>query len=183
MSTLPVCPGENKVFVEKVLPIVKRFVCAKFRYLRGFAKDEAIANAIGLAYEHYVRALTNGKDPSKFPVALARFACLRIRSGRGFKQNRTDVMEQGAQLKFGFGRKPLEDYCGKDSSVAEETAVRIDFGVWLDSLSESRRRVVEALMEGLSTSEVAAKLGVSESNVQHLRQKCLKDWQSRHVEA
>jgi hypothetical protein len=89
MSTV----AENTVFVEKVLPVVRRFVCAKFRYLPLCAKDECINNAITLAYEHFLRVSASGRDASQFPVALARFACVRIRDGRGYgKQNSSDVM-------------------------------------------------------------------------------------------
>jgi DNA-directed RNA polymerase specialized sigma24 family protein len=176
--------AENAVFVEKVLPVAKRFACAKFRYLRGFAKDEAIANALGLAYEHYHRALASGRDPAKFPVALARFACLRIRAGRGYgRQNSCDVMEGRTQAKFGYDREPLGDYRGNWAEVSDDVATRLDFAAWLDQLSPPRRRVMEALASGKSTAEVAAALGCGQHNVEYLRGKCRKDWDRCHAEA
>jgi hypothetical protein len=176
--------AENAVFVEKVLPVVKRFACAKFRYLRGFAKDEAIANALGLAYEHYHRAMQSGRDASQFPVALARFACLRIRAGRGYgKQNATDVMEGRTQAKLGYDREPLGDYQGKWADVPDEIAAKLDFADWLEQLRPARRRVMEALAQGLSREQVAAELGCGIHNVDYLRDKCRKDWRRHHAEA
>jgi hypothetical protein len=176
--------AENAVFVEKVLPVVKRFACAKFRYLRGFAKDEAIANALGLAYEHYHRALAGGRDASQFPVALARFACLRIRAGRGYgKQNTCDVMEGRAQAKFGYDREPLGDYRGRWAEVPDVVAARLDFADWLRSQTPARRRVMEALARGKTTAQAADELGCGEHNVQYLRDKCRKLWKRDHAEA
>jgi DNA-directed RNA polymerase specialized sigma24 family protein len=176
--------AENAVFVEKVLPVVRRFACAKFRYLRGFAKDEAIANALGLAYEHYRRALAGGHDPSVFPVALARFACLRIRAGRGYgRQNSTDIMEGRTQAKFGYDREPLGDYAGDPEPVVADVAARLDFAAWLDQLTPARRRVMEALARGMTAAQAAAELGCGEHNVQYLRDKCRRLWKRDHAEA
>src|SRR5262249_50992283 len=142
----------NAVFVEKVLPVVKPFACAKFRHLPAFAKDEAIANALGLAFEHFLSARAAGRDASQFPVALARFACLRIRSGRGYgKQNSTDAMEYRSQRKHGYDREPLhEDYAAPGADVADEVGARLDFQDWLETLRPARKRVAEHLVAGLT---------------------------------
>jgi hypothetical protein len=176
--------AENAVFVEKVLPVVRRFVAAKFRYLPPYAKDEQINNAISLAYEHFCRLWTKGRDASKFPVALAKFACLRIRSFRGIgRQNSLDLLSELTQRKRGIERQPLEDYAERRPSALEEVDTRLDFQDWLSGLTPARRRVMEALARGMTTARAAAELGCGEHNVQYLRDKCRRLWKRDHAAA
>jgi hypothetical protein len=170
--------------VERILPAVQGYARVKFHRLRGYNKEEAIADAVACAFELYVAALARGKAPAEFVGAFPVFAVQRVRSGRGSgRQNSTDVMELRAQRKHGYDREPLDDYPGARASVPEEVASRLDFAAWLDGLNPACRRVAETLGRGLTAAETAAELGCSVNNVQHLRDQCRKDWRRCQAEA
>jgi hypothetical protein len=60
--------------------------------------------------------------------------------------------------------------------VVEQVVFRIDFRDWLATLSGRNRQVVDDLMAGEGTGEVARKFGLSPGRVSQLRRQFEGDW-------
>jgi hypothetical protein len=60
--------------------------------------------------------------------------------------------------------------------VDEQVAFRLDFPAWLNTLSDRDRRVVEDLMQGERTLDVARKHGLSPGRISQLRREFLEGW-------
>src|SRR5436305_1872361 len=67
-------------------------------------RDEAVANALALAWSWYVRLRRRGKDPSKFASTLAAFAVRAVNSGRrlGGGESGSDVLSFPARRRAKF---------------------------------------------------------------------------------
>jgi hypothetical protein len=60
----------------------------------------------------------------------------------------------------------------------EQAAFRLDFPVWLDSLTDRKRRVALDLMNGERTLDVAVKHRLSPARVSQLRTELLHGWRT-----
>jgi hypothetical protein len=58
----------------------------------------------------------------------------------------------------------------------EQAAFRIDFPAWLGTRTDRDRRVVDDLMLGERTLDVARKYGLSPARISQLRREFLADW-------
>ena len=64
------------------------------------------------------------------------------------------------------------------SPVPDQVAFRLDFPAWLLSLSQRDRRVVEDLLLGERTLDVARRHGLSPGRVSQLRREFLDGWRA-----
>ena len=155
------------------------------------ARDDAVAEAVALAWRWYAGLASNGKDPAAFPGALAALAARAVRCGRRLcgQERARDVLSPTAQVRKGFAVCSLSQggslsggFLGEalrdntQSPVPEQAAFRIDFPVWLTTLCERDRRVCEDLMAGNATVEVARRYGLSPGRVSQLRRQFLDGW-------
>jgi FixJ family two-component response regulator len=60
--------------------------------------------------------------------------------------------------------------------VIDQVVFRLDFRDWLGTLSTRNRQVVDQLMAGEGTGEVARKLGLSAGRVSQLRRQFEDEW-------
>ena len=60
--------------------------------------------------------------------------------------------------------------------VVEQVVFRCDFPAWLGTLSARNRRVVDDLVAGERTGDVAQKFGLSPGRVSQLRRQFAGDW-------
>src|SRR4051794_13943315 len=181
-------------FVKHLLPRVQRHARIVFRSLRcPHRKEDAIADTVGVAWRWYVALTQRGKDASLFVFAMAALAARHVRSGRGpcGTEPGQDVLSHRAQCRHGFVVSKLPDFStwsgnpldealheNTRSPVPEQAAFRIDFPCWLQSLSERDQRVVEDLMLGERTLDVARKHGLSPARVSQLRREFLEGWKA-----
>jgi hypothetical protein len=179
-------------FLSSVLPKVVSHGRIYFRHLRSAElKEEYIAEMVALTWRWHRRLAERGKDATRFPTALATFAARAVRSGRklaGMDRVR-DVLSPQAQQRHGFAVGKLPDYGALDGSPLEEAlhdntrtppdeqcAFRIDFPAWRAGRTERDRRVLDDLMLGERTLDVAGKYGLSPGRVSQLRREFLLDW-------
>jgi hypothetical protein len=156
------------------------------------ARDDAVAEAVALAWRWYVTLASSGKDPARFPGALAAFAARAVRCGRRLcgQERARDALSPTAQARKGFAVSllpqagTLSGALGEAlrdntrSPVPEQVTFRIDFPCWLGTLCERDRRVCEDLMAGDGTVEVAARHGLSPGRVSQLRRQFLDGWRA-----
>jgi hypothetical protein len=175
-----------------VLPKVLSHGRVYFRHLRSAElKEEYVAEMVALAWKWHLRLAERGKDSTHFPTALATFAARAVRCGRRLAgmDRAKDVLSRVAQQRKGFAVGKLPDCSTLDGSPLaealhdntrtppdEQCAFRIDFPAWRATHAERDRRLLDDLMLGERTLDVAGKYGLSPGRVSQLRREFLRDW-------
>jgi hypothetical protein len=167
--------------------------CAEFaaRHRRGPDREDAVAEVLALCWAWYVRLVLRGKDPSRFPTALADFAGKQVRCGRGLcgLRGTKDVLSPLARARHGFTVRPLVQDCRREPSpfeealhdntqtpVPEQVSFRLDFPQWHSSRCERDRRLIDELMAGERALDVADRYGLTPGRVSQLRREFHQDW-------
>jgi hypothetical protein len=168
-------------------------------------RDDFVSEAVALAWRSFLRLAERGRDATQFASALASLAVRAVRSGRRLcgQERSKDVMSPLAQRLHGFRVEPLtqpsrpghdglfSDPHGQDfrdafearlrdntqTPVADQAAFRCDFPAWLLTLTQRNRQVVDDLVAGEGTGDVARKFGLSPGRVSQLRRQFEGDWQ------
>jgi hypothetical protein len=166
-------------------------------------KEDFVCEAVALAWRSFVRLAQRGKDATQFPSALATMVVRAVRSGRRLagQERSRDVMSAAAQRMHAFRVEELlppsaayerlkSEPLGQrlhdafeerlrdntQSPVLDQVVFRLDFRDWLATLSDRNRQVVDELMAGEGTGEVARKVGLSPGRVSQLRRQFEGDW-------
>jgi hypothetical protein len=179
-------------FLASVLPKVLSHGRVYFRHLRcPHQRADAVAEMVALAWKWHRRLAERGKDSTRFPTALATFAARAVRCGRRLAgmDRAKDVLSPQARQRHGFAVAKLPDYSALDGSPLAEALhdntksppdqqamFRIDFPAWRASRTERDQRVLDDLMLGERTLDVAGKHGLSPGRVSQLRREFLLDW-------
>jgi len=140
---------------------------ARFRFRHRSDRDELVSDAESVAWEHARRT-----DESRAPVGLvAQFAVYHVAAGRQFRQSVRSVMHPAKR-----DRKPhrsgfdVADVGSDRANPATIAGFRIDFGAFLDELTERERGIVELLAVGEQARDVARRFGVSPGRITQIRQ-------------
>jgi hypothetical protein len=175
-----------------ILPRISLHARVCFRHLKCHQKDDALAEVIALAWKWYVRLQEQGKDVTGFASVLAAFAARRVRGGRRLcsKERSKDVLTRSAQVRHNFTVGPLPsgsrlsenvfDEALQDnmqSPIPDQVCFRCDFPNWQGTRSDRDRRLIDDLMIGGRTGEVASKHGLSPARVAQLRREFYDDWE------
>jgi hypothetical protein len=183
----------QETFLTSVLPKVVAHGRVCFRHIKcRHQREELLAEMTGLCWKWHLRLAERGKDATHFPTALATFAARAVRSGRrlaGMDRAR-DVLSPLARQRKGFAVGKLPDFSGLYGNALDEAlhdntrtppdeqcAFRIDFPAWRATHAERDREVLDDLMLGERTLDVAGKYGLSPGRVSQLRREFLLDWQ------
>src|SRR5215470_13139885 len=116
--------AEQAHFMATVWPAVERHARIYFRHLRcPHAREEAVAEAVALAWTWHLRLAQRGKDAALFPSALATFAARAVANGRRLcgQERAKDVLSPRAQRRQNFAveplpsstRRPFDDFYGQ----------------------------------------------------------------------
>jgi hypothetical protein len=181
-----------------ILPRIEKHGQVYFRHLRcPHQKEDAIAEMTAISWRWVIRLTQRGKDPTAFVSAIATFAARAVRSGRRLcgMERPNDVLSSRAQKErnFSVGKLPdfstlgdnplMEALIDNTQTPPDEQAIfRIDFPQWLASQDERRRRIVEVLMMGERTLDVAHRYGISPARIGQLRREFMDDWDRFHGE-
>ena len=165
-------------------------------------KEDFVCEAVALAWRSFLRLAQRGRDATLFASALASLAVRAVRSGRrvcGQEKSR-DALSPAAQRRRGFWveellppaarERPYGEPSGqrrqdafeerlKDNTqtpVLDQVVFRCDFPAWLLTLSERNRLIVDDLVAGEGTGDVARKFGISPGRVSQLRRHFEDDW-------
>ena len=171
-----------------ILPRIVTHGRVYFRHLRRADQEEAVQEMVALSWKWFVRLAGRGKDATRFPSALATYA---VRSGRracGQEKGR-DALSPSAQRRHGFlvsalpevsalSDNPLSEALADNTRTPpdEQCAFRLDFPAWRLTRAERDRRIIDELMAGERTLDVAGRHGLSPGRVSQLRREFLLDW-------
>jgi hypothetical protein len=168
-----------------IAPRIERHGRIHFRGLKhGDALEEAIAEMVALSWKWFLRLAARGKDPSRFPSAIAAYAARAVWSGRRLcgQEKSTDALSAPVRRRHGITVRSLPacstlrgsrlESALADSTVSavdEQVAFRMDFNHWLSTHSGRDRGIVMDLMAGANTAEVANKHGFSPQRISQKR--------------
>jgi hypothetical protein len=182
-----------------ILPRIQLHARISFRHVRcPFTREDLIAEMVGICWRWFRRLVERGKNPTRFVSALATFATRAVRSGRrlvGMEPGK-DVLSPSVQQRHAFtvgklpavstrSGNPLEDALRDNtvSPVPEQVCFRLDFPAWRRTRCQRDRRIVDDLMCGERTLDVARKHGTSPARVSQLRRELHRDWVRFHGDA
>ena len=178
----------------ELLPTIYDQLRFAFRHEPAERKEELIAEAVANCWLAFVKLVERDRLDAIFATPLAQFAIRQVYDGRkvGSTLNQNDVTSEYAQRKKKFTVERLDRYNKRQhkwlqvlvedrrTGPADTAAARIDFGDWMETLGERRRRLAETLAEGETTSVVATKFRVSLGRISQLRRELHDDWERFH---
>jgi hypothetical protein len=153
---------------------------------------------VALCWQWFQRLAHRGKDGRRFPSVLARYAAHHVRAGRRLcgREPTRDVLATAGRRRHGFAVRRLHDHAtmfhrtelGKtladvlcDNSRTpppDAAAFRCDFPAWRKTRCARDQRLIDALMQGERTRDLARKFRLSAARVSQLRREFHDDWQS-----
>jgi hypothetical protein len=176
-----------------LLPRIRRDIRYAFRGLHSEARQEAVQEAIVLAFVAYVRLCQSGKEHLAFAGPLARYAVAHVRAGRkaATRLNSYDVLSTHAQRLWSltvYHPDGRDDECAwhhiltdsRRCTPADLAASRIDFVAWLEQLPIEKRHVAETLARGETTLETARRHRVTPGRISQMRRELEHNWNQFH---
>jgi hypothetical protein len=165
-------------------------------------RADCIAEMVALCWLWFVRLIERGQDPLAFPVVLASYAARQVKCGRRLcgQEKGQDAMSPLAQRRHGFVVGPLPhaaasyDRLGAvggqrkqdaleellhdngQTPVPEQVCFRLDFPAWRRTHARRTRRLMDDMMLGERTRELARKYGLSPGRISQLRRALHNDW-------
>ena len=155
-------------------------------------KQDCIAETIALAWQWYGRLAERGQDAALFVMAMTVRAARAVRSGRRLcgQQAANDALSPRAQKRHGFTVSPLlgtrsqgghildEALRGNlQTPVVDQAIFRCDFPAWRSRRTERDRHLIDDMMIGERTRDVAHRYGLSPARVSQLRREFQSDWE------
>ena len=196
----PLCPqgpgqgaGALHAAFVALLPRIERHARICFRQLGcPQGRDDAVAEAVALAWRSYLRLVERGKDPAQFVSRFAGYAARAVRRGRRVcgQEAGQEVLSPRAQARHSFAVLPLPGLGTLAGSPLEEAlldngitpppeaaAFRIDFLAWLATWPERDRRLIEGLGLGERTLALADQFGLTPGRISQKRREYHGDWE------
>jgi len=175
-------------FLE-ILPEIERRLQVVFCRLSPAAREEAIEEAVVHCLVSYARLHEGGRADSVTPFNLAWYATLQVKSGRPATGRLTGKEPLSRYAQIGSGIQVdqinwidmlIED---KRASVPDQVAAKMDVSAWFSTLANRMQQIAQDLAYGDTTSEVAAKHGVTAGRISQLRRTLEESWRTFQQEA
>lgn len=180
-------------FLTVVLPRVDTHARIAFRRIRcSDTQEDCIQEVVAISWKWFIRTTEQGKDPTQFASIIASLAVAHVRCHRKLVKSDSarDVMSPLAQRRRGFSVSsitqkgtsecsPIEDalHANTETPVPDQVAFRLDFSVWLVTLTSAKRHIATDMMTGERTGELAQKHRVSPARISQLRSELLESWE------
>ena len=164
-----------------LLPHIERYGRFYFCHIRcPQGKEEALQEMRALTWLWFLRLVSQGKDPADLSGALAAFAARRGHAGRRLcgQEKPRDVLSPRAQRLNGIGLDRLYNEALQDNTRTpppDQVASRCDFLAWRGTRTDRDRLIMDDLMLGDRTLEVARKHAVSPARISQLRREFYRD--------
>lgn len=180
-------PSAALMLEKQIYPIIRNTIPRTVRPMGSEDPEELVQDATASAAEMLEAVEKAGKKP--FPNSIAYYSIQRTKSGRrSYGDIRCDVMSPGFQMdNEGSVCSMQEQVCDEDemtvgdtiASKSEDTAAKvlrqIDWAAFLETLDARKRRIVEELMFGYGTGDIARLFSVSASRVVQLKREIAQD--------
>jgi hypothetical protein len=182
-----------------LLPRIQAHARFAFRRIRcEHERADCVAETLALAWKQHLALARRGKDAAAFPATLALRCSQAVKAGRRLHRMESgkDVLAPRAQSRRGFAVESLPQtsalsgnrwdealHDNRVSPIPDQVAFRIDFPRWHGRRPGRDRAVLDDLMAGERTQEVADKHKLSSGRVAQLRREFHADWRRFHAEA
>ncbi len=181
-----------------VLPRIVQHARVYFRWIKCWhTKEDKIQEVRSLCWKWIEQLHKAGKEWWLFVSRLADYACRQVKSGRKVTGmiSAKDVMNEITQTRKGFYVGKLPDYSTEStnplaealtdntvSEVPDQVAFRIDFPEYQDTFSDRDRQLMDDMLLGHRTKDLARKHRMSEGRVSQLRRQFHEGWGRFHGE-
>lgn len=198
-------PDPVQVQFLALLPKIERHAQIYFRDIRcPDKKADKIADAVALAWKWYCRLVERGKDIRQFPMAFVFLVARAVKSGRRVcgQEKARDAMNEHTQRKHGFRVEPLPSSNCRSyehlysaihgqretdtfeerlqdnarTPVPDQAAFRIDFPIWLQTLTPRERQLIQAMAMSHRTKDLSKRFHLSQGRISQLRREFLESW-------
>ena len=174
-------PSAALMLEKQIYPIIRNTIPRTARPIGSEDSQELIQDATASAAEMLESMEKAGKKP--LPNSIAYYSIQRTKSGRrSYGDNRSAVMFPGYQMDHEGSLCSMQDpVCDEDdatvgdtiASRSEDTASKvlrqIDWDAFLDTLDARKRRIVEEMMLGYGTGDIARLLAVTAPRIVQLK--------------
>lgn len=172
MSSFESC---RAAFTARV-PEMTKMANAAFRHLDPEAQEEAVQNAMALAWHAYRALIEQGRggDPGII-TSCVWYAVKQTRGARTLPGERPvkpkDVFTYAQRGRAKFERSELTQFIANTTPIPDAVSFRLDVPAFLATLSDRQQRMATELMQGTSTKECADKFKVTPAAVSQFRQR------------
>jgi hypothetical protein len=174
---------------ETHLPEIERLAGSHFRHLDPDAKEEAVQNAVVLAYRYWLRLAERGKTGEDCFKSAVWWAAKHTKQGRkgggGGKAKAKCVLDYARRGKGHVvvqGGVDVNYLIGRSASVPDAVAFRMDVPAFLGTLTERDRGIALSLASGRGTTETAGAFGVTPGAISQFRTRFRKKYDEFHAE-
>ena len=167
-----------------MLPEIQQKLRLAFCRLDHEAREDAIEEGVVHSLLAYLRLHDQGRAEVATASSLAWYSSRHVKRGRpaGGRMNGKEPLSRYAQIGNGIQIEPphskwidmlVED---KRAAVPDQVAAKLDVGAWFATLTKRMKEIAKDLAFGFSTSEVAAKYGVTAGRISQLRRMLEESW-------
>lgn len=180
-------PSAALMLEKEIYPIIRNTIYRAARPMGSEDHEELVQDATASAAEMVEAMEQSGRTP--LPHSIAYYSIQRTKSGRrSYGDVRSDVMSPGFQMDHeGSICSMQEPVCDEDdmtvgdaiASKSEDMASKvlrqIDWDAFLDTLDARKRRIVEELMLGFGTGDIAKLFSVSAARITQIKREIAQD--------
>ncbi|MFZ2655500.1 MAG: hypothetical protein WAX69_11280, partial [Victivallales bacterium] len=180
-------PSAALMLEKEIYPIIRNTVPRTVRPQGSEDPVELVQDATASAAEMVEAMEKAGKEP--LPHSIAYYSIQRTKSGRrSYGDIRTDVMSPGFQMDHEGAVCSMQDpvcneedltvgdaIASKSEDMASKVLRQIDWDAFLDTLDTRKRRIVEELMLGFGTGDIARLFSVSAARIVQLKREIAQD--------
>ena len=174
-------PSAALMLEKQIYPIIRNTIPRTVRPMGSEDHEELVQDATASAAEMIESMEKSGREP--LPHSIAYYSIQRTKSGRrSYGDRRMDVMSPGFQMDHENALCSMQEpVCEEEDSTvgdtiackSEDTATKvlrqIDWQAFLETLDARKRRIIEELMFGYGTGEIASLLAVSATRIVQLK--------------
>ena len=181
-------PAAELILEMQIYPIIRNTIPRKAKPMGSEDYQELVQDTTATAAAMIDAMEKSGKKP--IPSSIAYYSIQRTKSGRrSYGDNRTDVMNPGylmdnessvCSMQAPVGGED-EDFTVGDmiASKSEDISARvlrqIDWAAFVKTLDARKRKIVEKLMLGFTTSDIARLLKVTSARIVQLKREIAQD--------
>ena len=180
-------PAAAELLEKDIYPIIRTTVPRTVRGQGSEDLEELVQDAVASAAEMLEAMEKAGKKP--LPNSIAYYSIQRTKSGRrSYGATRTDVMFPGYLMDHEGSVCSMQETVSEDeeltvgdtiASKSEDTASKvlrqIDWDEFLGTLDSRKRRIVEEMMLGFGTGDMARLFSISKARIVQLKREIARD--------
>lgn len=156
------------------LPDMQAIASWSFRHLDPDKREEAVQNVVTLVWKYAHVLFRQGRlDNPGILKSVLSYAIRQTKSGRtvqgkGSRKSK-DALDYRDRGRVTFEQADLNGLIGRTTPVPDQVSFRVDVPAFFSTLKRHQQALAADLAVGMTTSEVAAKYGVTPGAVSQFR--------------